>query len=449
MNRSLIDRLSCFFLLWCLLSHGVALSGEKYEPVTLMYLYESGDYKGALEYARQFNNLERHADFYYYYGLAASRAGQPNEAVSALEHLLMLEPDNHVIKAELADTYRLSGQHDKSRAIREELNIKHAKPGKKHINSGNTQGAPFAFFETGLGVDDNANNNPRVDSLLARAIIDSVAVAGQRDNYWRLQGGIGWRQPLSADNQLSLSLESGGQYYQDFSEFDFAYHDIEARFERDTGAYYAGLGFNIERLSIDSENYRDIWAFDFDWRSRLVSKADWLLNIQYADQAYAQESFRDAALLQVELGVYALLGSDIRPVDIRFALLGGHEEADSSSVLADLLVARDFNGVELEVNISPGQRFDAGIMIMQLHSDYDGAGFTNLRIDREDDYQVIDVMLRYQINAHWSAEFTWFHGDNDTVTRAARFFRQVFGRELAQSFSQSVFGLNFRYDWGS
>ena len=92
-----------------------SLAADDYNLELLISLFEKNSVQAYSYAAEHLSEQEGDPQFDYYYGVAAIDAGHASQGVFALERVLLLYPDEHAARLELARGYFIHEEYARSR----------------------------------------------------------------------------------------------------------------------------------------------------------------------------------------------------------------------------------------------------------------------------------------------------------------------------------------------
>jgi len=174
MKSSLIRRASFFLLcLVCSIPAHAAM-----DLGYLKSLVDKRDFKTAYSYAiKHLEENEGDPEFDYLFGMAAIDTGEISKGIFSLERVLIVQPNNHPARLELARAYFLLGEDVRARQEFETILKKNPPPGvqvtiKQFINAIRLRESRYrtterTYAELSIGYDANVNSGTVYDSYIS------------------------------------------------------------------------------------------------------------------------------------------------------------------------------------------------------------------------------------------------------------------------------------------
>ncbi len=225
--------------------------------------------------------------FDYLYGLAALESGHPDKAAFAFERILIVQPDHHRARAELARTHFLVGNISAARRefervlaadppekVRERVEMFLAEIEEREAVQQRSYGLVGGF---GLGYDSNINSASDLDSItidvpelgvtFSGPLPDEAKPTSDLYHNWGLDFDV--TQPIS--RQRAVRGTAGIEHKNNFdsSDFDLTTADLGTSVRQSDGpnVYMAGIRGRHVHLGSD----RLLWSLGLNgqWQRRL------------------------------------------------------------------------------------------------------------------------------------------------------------------------------------
>lgn len=274
--------------------------------------------------------------FDFYFGLAAVESGHPDQAVFALERVLMQQPDNPRARLELARAQFLLG--DDRAAQRNFQAVLDADPPPKvreHIQLflgridrrlHQTQSHLSANVGLTVGSDSNINSatsDTTVDvPALGQITLDDTS-RSIRDRFRTVDAAAEWHYLLSKVSGLfaSAALKDQNNFSSDI--FDTTVVGLRAGYTHQWGADRLDLPLQYQALWVDGDAFRRMTTVGAEW-SRLHETDQPSLYAQFGTLRYPDQRARDADLILAGGGWSHDFGHRVTGLG---GLYYGHEEA--------------------------------------------------------------------------------------------------------------------------
>lgn len=227
-------------------------------------------------------DFEGEPEFDFNYGLAALETGDYPVAIFALERVLLNLPGEDRVRLELARAYYLAGN---LAAARRELDRVLANEPPRAVRANVEQfldnidererreGARFTrYIGLGAGYDSNVNSatdDPTTTVPLFGTLTLSQDGRELSDEFYRLQGGVGYTRPLSKTSSIDLSLDGDLKANLDESQFDLGILRASAGYNLQRGDDLFRVGVRAQYIGLDYENFQNGVGVTVGWRRDL------------------------------------------------------------------------------------------------------------------------------------------------------------------------------------
>lgn len=343
-------------------------------------------------------------DYDYVLGIAAADTGRFGEAISALQRVIAVQPQNSAARAELARVYGLAGDVDTARAqfdtvlddpttpdpVRQRIS-RLVRDYDQRIRGGKDEVTGFVDAE--IGYDGNVNTATGLTSITLPvfAFLGPAALTGAAtrmdDGYYQAQAGLSGSTAASRQDRLYASVL--GSWRDNFASDLFD----QAAVTGSAGASHgfangdaASLSAQVQRFWLDRTGYRTSAGAVAQYTTRLSRGSALSAQAQYFRLNYDNDPARDANRYAVTLtyanrttfmgvgaGAEATVRRTARNLGYWFAAAQAGTEtpvANNVAVLAGASVEhRDYRGIEplflksrtdTQVDLSAGIRIALG-----------------------------------------------------------------------------------------
>lgn len=387
----------------------LSLSVNSYADVSqIQGLLDAGKSEQAYELANQMlAESEGEPAFDLAYGAAAIDSGRISEGVFALERVLLIEPENHLAKLELARGYFFLKQYELAETLFAEVQTQNPPPlVQARINTyldriKQSQMAAAtrinSFIELWAGYDSNINSGPDAQTNVVTLTSDAL---GRGDQYNQVRAGITVDHDYSSSGSLFFSGSTDMRFYhtedeQDYKSFNFSGGH---RWNLDKQQYQ--LGATIQKYDLGYEDYRTLLGLNLGWNKQLSERSVLRTSLNLNDLTYDQTSYKDASQWTLSANYLYAGQSDWNP--IWFAgLFIGDEDPDTAGVLANAEVDRKFYGGSLGVQLSPNSTLLLTPSLVYQASDYRGEDWI-YNVKRKDDYTSFNLSAEWRVQKNWS-----------------------------------------------
>jgi tetratricopeptide (TPR) repeat protein len=240
------------------------------------------------------------ANFDYWFGLAAVRAGKPARASFALERVIADNPNHAGARLELAAAYLQLGQRDAASAELDVLDKLNPPPEaaqriaalNKELNrqerrEGESRRGGYVGLE--LGHDDNVGTWPQGLELFPGATLDAIDSA-----YATVRAGGWYRLKPAADQKVTLSLNGQMRSNQedDAEQFDQEYLSGRVEWSRDLdGRHEIAATVDLGALRRDGEDYYSLWGVGGEWRRKISASRKFVAGLQLRQIMFDADMF--------------------------------------------------------------------------------------------------------------------------------------------------------------
>jgi tetratricopeptide (TPR) repeat protein len=388
--------------------------------------------KAALELLRPLEG-ERAGNIEYDYLLAitALDAGDPQQAVFALERVLAVNPNYLQARAEIARAYTQLGERENAK--REFQNVLSANPPDavkqtidRLLSALIANGRRLSgYLELGLGTDSNVNSatgNSQVSLPSLGGSLVTLSPGGSRlgDNYSSVSGGINLLQPLSEEWALLAGAAASLRVNNSANQFDTNSIDgnLGARWSRDKNAISAA--FQVQSFSVDNTRYRDTTGVVAQWQHNYSDTRQITAYTQLSDLRYPTQTIRDARREVYGLSYAEGLGGPRNIVVFGSAYTGQEQEtAQGVQHLGHKLIGARLGG---QFDIGAKSQLFASVGGEQRHYGGQEPQYLTARTDSQLD---VRVGVNYMLKPNWVLTPQLSYTDNQSNIATSKFSRNV------------------------
>lgn len=403
----------------------VAAAHADLDPDDLRELVEEGEFDEAYRLAETHRaELEGHALFDFYYGVAALASGHHGEGIFALERVIMQRPGFHRARLELARGYFLIGEDRRAREHFETV-LAHEPPEpvqaavERYLLRIQRRADRYStvvtgHLELGAGYDSNVNSATDEETIELLGIPvelgdDSTELS---DSFLRTAAGVRISRPLTPNTTVFGSGSAERRAYRD--EDQFGTLSTRGRF----GGIYHGelyrlsLGGRLQRFWLGGDRYQDMYGMDAGLHRSLsrrtaISAGAQLLRLEYEDQSH-----RDAVLGLGTVGLTRAWRWPLRPV-ANISLFGGKEDPRENSNQAAARTERDLYGIQGSLRLELDQEWILTTRAQYRESDYAEEDIT-FGETRKDDFVQLEIQLEGTPARQWRFGPLLRYSDNDS-----------------------------------
>ncbi len=413
---------------------------------TLQQLVERGQSQQAWQYASEHRErYEGDPGYDYLYGIAAIDSGRASEGVFALERVVMLQPDNHAARLELARGYFILEEYARSRQEFETvLGYQPPAPVRAKIDrylaaiklrEGRYNTTTASFVELGLGTDSNVNSGPESANAFSQYLgfdpifgADSVSPSSLEtdDSFTDATANFSIRSPMTARSSLFGSLTANLRSHSEASEFDTSTLTAKGgmQYKRASDAYI--LSLTLQQFRLDGQDYRKFSGVNAIWKRNLSQKTTLNTAVQYASSDFAGQAYRNARTLTLSGGLSTSFNIALTPVAY-FNLYLADDSAQEDSTNAEAKTSRDYFGLRLGTVLNTSASTSTHISLSLQQSEY-GAADTSLVVPivREDDYSNVLIDFNWLLSKRWKMIAQYSTTRNRSTLNTGDYSRQQF-----------------------
>jgi tetratricopeptide (TPR) repeat protein len=343
-------------------------------------------------------------DFDYLLGLAAADSGHPGVAITALQRVLAVQPDNSQARAEIARVYAMAGDVDTARAefntivadptipdpVRQRFNLL-VRNYDRQMSGGGVSFTGFADAEAGY--DNNINSATNLTSIMLPvfAFLGPATLGGSATRIGQgfAQGQAGVSAQIGLGRQTRLYASVLGLYRDAFQSRDFD----QAAITGTAGISHSlanrdvlSLSGQVQQFWLGGDGFRTSYGAIGQYTKALSGGRALSLNVQYSYLDFLIDDLRDADR------VTATVTYTDRTI---FGSIGGGREAPRDADARHLGFA--FVAGNLGAEIPVASALNVTGSISAEHRDYTGIDplFLAGRIDTQID---ASLGLRYALN---------------------------------------------------
>ena len=384
-------------------------------------LLDAGRFNEAYHLASTYlQRYEGDPEFDFQYGVAAIDSGNISEGVFALERVAFTDPENPLVRLELARGYYLLQQFDKSQQLFEDVLLLNP-PDNVRIRIvqyldliGKRQSFPAtrvkSFVEIWRGFDSNINSAPGSQAQLVTLTSDAL---GRGDQFSRVRMGTTIEHQYAADRLLDFSLNGNFRYYDSETGQDYRTLSVAGGHTWIENRDRFRFGSELQFFSRDGERYRDLLGINASWTHSPDSQSQFSLYGGISLLDYAQDNWKDAT--QYHLGGSYLMKTTGDWNPLWFAgLFAGQEKPDTGGVLADALIDRVFWGSNVGVQLEPLTDLTLTPVITYQSSRYKGNDWL-YGVRRQDHFAIMNINFEWALEQNWTvlANFSTNHADSN------------------------------------
>lgn len=340
------------------------------------------------------------------YAISAIESGEFAQGIFALDRLLIVNPQLHSARLELARAYYLQGNHVKARQHFEHV-LEQAPPPQveAHIRAFLLRIAEhesvsrftiISRLSLHGGYDDNINASP---DRLTGPIRLSPDALGRGDAFteYRLTGDLLYRNSDTHHWAASAALEHRQYQDEDAQNNLDAQIKLHSRWRRGAARFQLGVG--VQHYRLDDQGYRDSYQLLADWNRALSAQTRVSTELSYHWQRYQQAAWKDSRLLTAGVGLVHQWQGGWSPALFTGAF-AGRERPEFDDIRAAANVDRHLAGGYLGLRLIPLASLSWTSSLVSQRSRYRGDDWLYDQ-RREDQYYAASTRLEWSLNRHW------------------------------------------------
>ena len=413
-------RLSCFLLCSLVAAEGVAddavLSQAK-------ELYQKGEAQQAYQLLQ--SNADEYAgtfEYDYLLGQAAIDAGQPLEAVFALERVLDQHPDFAPARAELGRAYFLIGENEAAKMeFKNAQSAEMPAESKKLIDSyistiderilGSTTDSSL-YISAGLGYDSNVNSATATSQVAAPGGGTFLFPSKETDSSVGLvQGGGQFSRAIKRN--INVYGNADVRLYEAFDESDFSTQILDGviglHFKQGLNQYRVSMVGQV--FALDGEANRNLLGLSGQWQRTIDAANQFTLFTQYASLRFPDAKLFDVDQISVGATWLHVFANKYQPITYLTGYYGTEEE--QSSLDNTEFIGPDYFGFRAGVRFKTSARLLWSGVLTYQQSEYGGTHPVFAKT-REDDFINVIVGADYLFSGGWSVRPEITYSDNDS-----------------------------------
>ena len=427
-----------FFLLFC--------TGSLHASVDLNQLkalFDAGEINKAYDYAEaEVTKYEGDPNFDYYYGISAIDTGHASEGVFALERVLLIQPNNHAARLELARGYFILEEF--ARARKEFETVLDIEPPADvtekiygyldaiRLQEGRYTTIQNAYIEMGFGSDSNANSGPDITSFTIGTLTIPLDIATQEqdDNFYEVTLNYGLSTPVAVGTSYYATINGNAHSNSDHSEFDTATYTINTGFQFLHAQDAYTIDLMGQQFNLDGDKYRFLTGLNTNWRRHLSQQSTLQTFLQLLQQKFNGQETRDVDTISLGVSFSQKFNAVLSPVffsSLNLAQDTPKINNDASKTNSE----RDYYGARIGVILGTSTKTSTQLSLSYQTSEYGLTDTTTGKV-REDDYLNTAVDFTWLIDRNWSL----FAKANMTKNSS---------NNLLYEYDRNLFSLNLRY----
>ena len=355
-------------------------------------------------------------------GMAANQAGHPDQALFALERVLIVQPQNHRARLELAQAYLTLGDYDAARREFSTLQTDHL---PADVDSGaerllaeldrqdtGLKTRQRAYLDLKFGNDSNINSATSAASVTlpgGQVILLNDASRERDDEFMEAGFGASVEHPLSPIHTLFFSVSASQRNNFQEKAFNTRLLGLKTGLSLAQGKNQFRLSLQFDEYDVADRALSRFRALSPEW-SRPISAQDWISAYgQVGRLAYSGQSSRDMDTLLFGGGWTHAFSAQGGLFNL--GIYYGNDDAKNDS---GKFYGRDYYGVNLGLHWNPFPRHTPYIAFIAQKTDYDGV-HPDFAQTRSDDLYQATLGWRWQPEVAWSfsAEARYNHNTSN------------------------------------
>lgn len=373
--------------------------------------------------------LMAHADEYagdqqfdYQLGKMAIDAGQPLQAIFALERVLDQKPDFAPARAELARAYYLIGENEAARdefikAQQADMPAESRKLIDSYLSTIDERilgsySQSTAYLAAGLGYDSNVNSATSTSQIVIPTGTLSILSPEADSSVGLLQGGGQFSKAL----RQNVNIYGSGdiRFNEAFDEKDFSTQIVDGvigfHFLQGLNQYRVALVGQV--FALDGSANRNLLGLNGQWQRTLDAANQLTLFGQYASLRFPDANRLDVNQLSVGATWLHLFASSYQPMTYLTGYYGTEDE--QTDIPGSAFVARDYYGLRAGLRFKTSARILWSGVITYQQSEYGGVS-PLFGKTREDDFFNLLLGVDYLYTGGWSLRPEVSYSNNDSV----------------------------------
>jgi tetratricopeptide (TPR) repeat protein len=401
-----------------------------------LVLYYDGKYASALPIFKEIALEVETMDILFWLGVSAMKIGETQLAIEKFKKMLVIDPNLHKARLELAAIYFKTGQYNKAKQELEFIRTASPSPEtqkkidrmlgvikKKRENySWNLQ------LSQGIIWDKNINSGPeQKDVPLVRLspLSEKLEDEGTTTN---ISGNVLYDIGERSSGMWNTAVYFFNKAYFDYSEFNYMSIDVN------TGPWWVGkrdilkipVGYHYDRYGNDELSYSFHIDPTFEHHFCRSFSLKGLYTFENTNYYADRNSYLDSDRHQYELRPTFYLSNRNHII----SLMVGNDDRDAESNIYSY--EAPFLGASYFARLFQNTEFY--LQYIWTEREYDDVISVYGNIVREDERNSILAVLTQTYLKHWFASFSYAYTDNDSNVNLYSFDKEVYGIKLGYRF---------------
>lgn len=438
MKRLLLTLLSALFFAQ------TSQASADFNLETLQTLFKTYQRQAAYNYANQYITQQEGEPFFdYLYGVSAIDSGHASQGVFALERVLLVFPEDHVARLEMARGYFILEEYARSREEFEVVMATTPPPAvqetaNRYLDAIRIREARYrttsnGYIELGFGSDSNINSGVDDNNPL---IPPGSTSAAQDDSFSSLTMAWQVTQPFSPGWMLNAGITGNIQKNTKLDIFDnqTATAQMGITHISNHSRYKSELLF--QQYSLDGDTFRDLSGLTLEWFNNLSQQSSFSTNFLLAKLDYPDQVSRNATLSNLTLSYRQNFSGSLSPF-LSSSLTLGKEAADNPNESGALEnTERDILGLRFGLLLSLSQKLGLQSNISWQNSRYAAEQIilTVLQDTRDDDFISAEASLLWLFAKDWRMDTKILWSENSSNLSIYSFDRTLVSVSLNYAF---------------
>lgn len=380
-------------------------------------LYDQKNYAQAIEAAKESFASYGNARLHILWGQSAESLGNYEEAMSAYERVLMITPDNAVVRVKLANLYTKTGRNYLIKQLLEGTEDYQLTSNEKDTIEALMQGdesSLSASASISAGYDSNINVSPADLEIPNTEEVIST-------KFMRLQAGLTYTYKLEdiENTYLQSGLALSSQ------------HNEERYFDLLLGVANAGVGYRSDnfdlyvplkysRLYFLNRDMMESIGINPEFNYILSSSLIGNLNAKYTNRRYIQEADQvmDDSILGIGTGLYWLQGDNLAYLKASYNDYRAKFEEES------LFIGKE--SIEVSTGLTYYLKDDIFLDLSYRYRDtsYDD-NVASTQQKRSDEYQQADVKLGHLFADDFEGSLSYSYASNSSNSLPSEYSKNI------------------------
>ncbi len=385
-------------------------------------LHESGKAVQAYQLLQQ--NADDYAgnlEYDYLLGKVAIDAGEPLEAVFALERVIDQQPDFAPARAEIARAYFLIGENEAakaefSKAKQADMPADSRQLIDRYISTiderilGSLSDSTF-YIAAGAGYDSNVNSATSTSQIAVPTGTLTLLAPEADSSVGLLQAGGRFshaiKQHINIYGSADLLLNEA------FDEKDFSTQIADAalglHFLQGLNQYRVAMVGQV--FALDGSANRNLMGLNGQWQRTIDAANQFTLFGQFASLRFPDANRLDVNQLSVGATWLHVYSSAYQPITYLTGYYGSEDE--QTDIAGSEFIGRDYFGLRAGLRFKTSARLLWSAVLTYQQSEYGGVN-PIFGITREDDFFNITTGANYVFGGGWSVSPELTYSKNDS-----------------------------------